>query len=539
VTHWTQVLADITMVEFVALAVLTSLRWALHRARGAGWAALAFAILGGVALALKVDPSMVSNQNVAKPLIALVLLMPYCLFRFTASFERPGPAVRGLAAGFTAGIIAFTFALQYVPLAGHAPPPHFVAYRAAFFVQFGYLLAYVVIRLLRAGVGEPPIAAARIRLLSLAVVGLEVQVLVVALGLTGTGVRLASQVLAVLMGVLFLTALVLPSFLRVFLSRKEDQAFRRALSELVAAGKANDVAQRLLPHVCALVGASKAALLSRDGTVVARYPSLQTAEGTPWEGNGGRYGREGRIGRDILVRTNSGTSYELAVLISPYMPYFGGDELHKLGQLAGMVGLAIERCEMAEAMAYQASHDGLTGLANRALFVERLADALSHVGRRRSELAILFIDLDRFKLVNDRADHTAGDLVLHEMANRLATMTRGVDVVARFGGDEFVAFAEVDHEEDALDMAERIRRGLMVPIAVRDMHLSITASVGVVVTSDGSASPGQLLRDADDAMYAAKRAGRDQVVLHRPNAQEVALQKWGMGRTRPDRATAG
>jgi diguanylate cyclase (GGDEF)-like protein len=88
-------------------------------------------------------------------------------------------------------------------------------------------------------------------------------------------------------------------------------------------------------------------------------------------------------------------------------------------------------------------------------------------------------------------------------------------------------------------MAERIRRGLMVPIAVRDMHLSITASVGVVVTSDGSASPGQLLRDADDAMYAAKRAGRDQVVLHRPNAQEVALQKWGMGRTRPDRATAG
>jgi diguanylate cyclase (GGDEF)-like protein len=544
VTHWTQVLADISMVEFVALAVLTFLQWALHRTRGAGWAALAFAILGGVALALKVDPSMVSNQDVAKLLIAFVLLMPYCLFRFVASFERPGPAVRGVAAGFTAGIIAFTFALQYLPREGYAPPPHFVAYRAAFFVQFGFLLAYVVIRLLRAGVGEPPIAAARMRLLSVAVLGLEVQVVVVALGLTGTGVRLASQVLAVVMGVLFLTALVLPSFLRVVLSRKEDQAFRRALSELVAAGKAYEVAERLLPHVCALVGASQAALLSRDGTVVARYPSLQTAEGTPWEGGDGRYRRDGRIGRGgrggwIVVRTNSGTSHELAVLISPYMPYFGGDELHKLGQLAGMVGLAIERCEMAEAMAYQASHDGLTGLANRSLFVERLADALSHVGRRRSELAVLFIDLDRFKLVNDRADHTAGDLVLHEMANRLATMTRGVDVVARFGGDEFVAFAEVDHEEDALDMAERIRRGLMVPIAVRDMHLSVTASVGVVVTSDGSASPGQVLRDADDAMYAAKRAGRDQVVLYRPNAQDVALQKWGMGRTRPDRATAG
>ena len=81
---------------------------------------------------------------------------------------------------------------------------------------------------------------------------------------------------------------------------------------------------------------------------------------------------------------------------------------------------------------------------------------------------MLFIDLDRFKLVNDRADHSAGDLVLNEMANRLTAMTRGVDVVARFGGDEFVAFAEVDHEDDALDMAERIRSGLSAPVAIGD-----------------------------------------------------------------------
>ena len=87
------------------------------------------------------------------------------------------------------------------------------------------------------------------------------------------------------------------------------------------------------------------------------------------------------------------------------MPYFGSEELHKLDQLAGMVGLAIERCEMAEQIAFQASHDGLTGLANRSMFMERLEEAMSHVGRRRAALAVLFIDLDRFKLVNDRADH--------------------------------------------------------------------------------------------------------------------------------------
>ncbi len=217
--------------------------------------------------------------------------------------------------------------------------------------------------------------------------------------------------------------------------------------------------------------------------------------------------------RPITVRTHSGTTHSLAVKISPYMPYFGSEELHKLEQLASMVGLAIERCEMAEQMAFQASHDGLTGLANRSLFMDRLHESLRHVGRRRGALAVLFIDLDRFKLVNDRVDHAAGDIVLNVMADRLTTMTRGVDVVARFGGDEFVAFGEVDNEAAALDMAERIRKGLSTPIAVGDARLVVTASIGVVVTNDSSAAPAMLLRDADNAMYNAKRSGRDQVAL--------------------------
>ena len=142
-TYWTHVLADTSSVVFVALAVLTSVQWVLHRIRGAFWAALAFAILGGVTLTFSVDPSLASNQDVAKLLVALVLCMPYCLFRFAASFRRPGPVFDGLAVGFTVGIIVCTFALQYLPLQGLPPPPHFVAYRAAFFVQFGFLLAFV------------------------------------------------------------------------------------------------------------------------------------------------------------------------------------------------------------------------------------------------------------------------------------------------------------------------------------------------------------------------------------------------------------
>jgi diguanylate cyclase (GGDEF)-like protein len=125
------------------------------------------------------------------------------------------------------------------------------------------------------------------------------------------------------------------------------------------------------------------------------------------------------------------------------------------------------------------------------------------------------------------------------MADRLTSMTRGVDLVARFGGDEFVAFAEVDHEADARDMAERIRSGLRAPVALGGGHLAVTASVGVVLTTDGSTSPAALLRDADNAMYEAKRSGRDQVVVFRSNARELANRKWGLTPARSRRLNAG
>ena len=534
-THWTHILSNVALVEFVVLAGLTTLQWAQHRIRGAGWVALSFAILGGLSLALKIDPGLVTNQNVAKVLIALLLVMPYCLFRFAATFRTPTRLVRALAVALTVAIVLFTFSLRYLPALGSPVPPHDLAYRIAFLAAFGFLCGYVVVSLLLAGRGEPPIAASRMHLLALAVAGLEIQVVVAALGLPGATVDLVTHALTVVMGVLFLVALVFPSFLRVFLSRKEDAAFHRAVSELVSAGDSRDVAEHLLPHVCALVGAQWAALLAGDGTVVARFP-VWTDDDAP---EALRAEGAGSGQRRITVQTKSGATHALAVKISPSMPYFGSEELRRLDQLADMVGLAIERCEMAEQMAYEASHDPLTGLANRNMFMERLAEAMQHVGRRRSSLAVLFIDLDRFKLVNDRADHSVGDLVLHEMANRLTAMTRGVDLVARFGGDEFVAFAEVDHEHDALDMAERIRAGLSEPVAIGKRQLVVTASVGVVMTTDGSTSPAALLRDADNAMYEAKRSGRDQVVLFHSNARELANRKWGLTPARARRLSAG
>jgi diguanylate cyclase (GGDEF)-like protein len=523
VTEWTRVLSDVALAEFVLLAALSAWQWVRHRIRGAGWVALTFAVVAGLFLALRIDPSLSSSQDAARSLVALLAVTPYCLFRFAATFRRPRRSLRFAAAGATVGIVAFTVALPSLPFHGHAAPPAYPAYRIVLTLAFGFLLSYVALRFVLAGRGQPPVAATRMRLLALAVAGVELQVLVVAFGLHGPVVDLVTRVLAVVIGGLFLAALAAPSSLSVLVGRREDDAFRRAVVELVSASDARDVGRRLLPHVCALVGASKAVLLRGDGTIVAAVPAGTTEH----------------PGAHMNVRAQSGSSHELLVSISPFLPYFGRSELQRLDQLADMVGLAIECCDLAERLAFQASHDSLTGLANRGLFMERLDEALHHVGRRRRALAVLFIDLDRFKLVNDRADHATGDLVLNEMARRLTAMTRGVDVVARFGGDEFVALAEVDHERDAIDMSERIRMGLAQPVTIGGAKMVVTASVGLVVVSDTATGAGAVLRDADNAMYDAKRLGRDQVVLCRNNARITAQRRWGLGPTRAVRLNAG
>ncbi|HSZ38192.1 MAG TPA: hypothetical protein VK773_13940, partial [Acidimicrobiales bacterium] len=106
--HWTRVLSDIALVEFVLLAALTALQWIRHRIRGAGWVALSFAILGGIALVLKFAPGWDAHTNVAKAVVALLLLMPYCLFRFATSFRQPSKVMRVIAIALTTGIVLFT-----------------------------------------------------------------------------------------------------------------------------------------------------------------------------------------------------------------------------------------------------------------------------------------------------------------------------------------------------------------------------------------------------------------------------------------------
>jgi diguanylate cyclase (GGDEF)-like protein/PAS domain S-box-containing protein len=161
-----------------------------------------------------------------------------------------------------------------------------------------------------------------------------------------------------------------------------------------------------------------------------------------------------------------------------------------------------------EELAHRALHDPLTSLPNRALFVDRLGHALVRLRRHGGEVAVLFVDLDRFKLVNDGMGHAVGDAVLVEAAGRLSATARAEDTVARFGGDEFTILCENAGEEEARLVAQRILAAFTQPFVHDDREFHLSASVGVRVTGDIAATPDSLLRDADLALYAAKEHGR-------------------------------
>lgn len=158
-------------------------------------------------------------------------------------------------------------------------------------------------------------------------------------------------------------------------------------------------------------------------------------------------------------------------------------------------------------LSHKALHDHLTGLANRALFLDRLRHALVGLRRRPGELAILFIDLDRFKLVNDGLGHSIGDEVLREAARRLSEASRAEDTVARFGGDEFTLLCENADEQQAVIIAQRVLAAFTRPFIHNGGEFHLAASIGIRVNDLASADADSLLRDADIALYAAKEHG--------------------------------
>jgi diguanylate cyclase (GGDEF)-like protein/PAS domain S-box-containing protein len=184
------------------------------------------------------------------------------------------------------------------------------------------------------------------------------------------------------------------------------------------------------------------------------------------------------------------------------------------------------RTALEEHLVHRAFHDELTGLANRALFTNRVEQALLRASREASRSAVLFLDLDDFKEINDSLGHAAGDALLRQGADRLRACLRSGDTAARLGGDEFAVLLEGCHDDgsDAMQVAERVSHAFARPFDLDEREAFVTASIGIAVSS-GIENRDELLRNADLAMYLAKRRGKARVERFAPHMHAEAMER--------------
>lgn len=174
-----------------------------------------------------------------------------------------------------------------------------------------------------------------------------------------------------------------------------------------------------------------------------------------------------------------------------------------------------EQKQTHERIAYLAHHDLLTNLPNRLLFFDRVNQSLAQAQRQGSRLAVMYIDLDKFKPINDSCGHAAGDYVLQQVALRMESCVRHSDTVGRIGGDEFVVLLpDITAPERVIQVAEKIRQTLKKPIEFGDRFFEISSSIGIALYPDHGDTVDQLALCADCAMYQAKESGRDRVILY-------------------------
>lgn len=267
-----------------------------------------------------------------------------------------------------------------------------------------------------------------------------------------------------------------------------------------------------------------------DGAVVRISPSVQTLLGYAPEEVLGRkladfyVDPEGRAAFLAALQASDGriTGYEAALRHKDGHPVWVLTNAQYVtdaqGKVVGVEGTTRDISEQRLAQQridFLAHHDPLTELPNRLLFKDRFEHALKHDRRAGTRTALLFVDLDRFKPINDSHGHSIGDVVLHEVAQRLLACVRGTDTVSRQGGDEFMMIlTDLRDGDAAVQVAEKVLAALARPFLVEGLTLSLGASIGIVLSPDDGEDFDELLRKADAAMYRAKRTGGNRFSRH-------------------------
>ncbi len=220
----------------------------------------------------------------------------------------------------------------------------------------------------------------------------------------------------------------------------------------------------------------------------------------------------------LLPLVAHGDSLGVAELTSAAYRTIDDRRLALARTLAFEAAMAIENGRLYHDLRERSLHDPLTGLANRSLFFDRVGHAIARIGRQEgASIAVLFVDLDNFKKVNDTLGHARGDRLLALVAERLRTVVRAADSVGRLGGDEFALLLEdLTTADGAVIVAERALSLLAKPFELHGQSVNVSASIGIAVRSDAKSGADELIQEADTAMYQAKRAGKGRVVRSAP-----------------------
>lgn len=200
--------------------------------------------------------------------------------------------------------------------------------------------------------------------------------------------------------------------------------------------------------------------------------------------------------------------------------------LEIMGMATRLAAVAIEHHRLTDQLAHQAQHDALTGLPNRLLFQDRLSQALAYAERKQLQVAVLYMDLDRFKKINDTLGHFSGDALLGQAADRLKACIRNSDTLARLGGDEFIAvLTELDDPQDAGREATKLIEAIRVPFELEGRELFVSVSLGISIYPDDGSDGETLIANADSAMYRAKDNGRDNFQWFAPEMNALAKER--------------
>ncbi len=305
-----------------------------------------------------------------------------------------------------------------------------------------------------------------------------------------------------------------------------EQRFRLAFEENMAPMAFTDLDDRCLAvndAFCAMLGRSRAELLDCDSSLFTHPEDLGITESVHQRLITGEVERVRYIkryvksdGRVIVAEISKSTARDE-----------GGGILYFVNSERDIT----EELELADQLAHQALHDPLTGLANRALFDDRLVQAFERVDRYGGFGAVLLIDLDDFKGINDTRGHITGDELLSAVAGRMHSVTRSSDTLCRFGGDEFLYLAEGMSGPGEVDqVASRILGAFDEPFAIAGTFLEQRASIGVVVFDAGRVDRATLVRDADVALYEAKREGKNRHVVFTPSMHQQAASHFELAR---------